>query len=183
MKRGNKGYTLIELLIILSIMAVAGGYLLFNSAAIFQYNAKECYKKINSILSSTKITTLSKSQYTGDYYIDIYKKSDSDGGYYYVDTYKGGDKDNLSATPGTRVDSVKVGAPRVKVAYVNGTDSKFIDSTNHLKLYFDRSSGAIGGLYGDHDAVPSDKFSIVVLSSRKNYTIDLYPMTGKIGNK
>lgn len=183
MKRGNKGYTLIELLIILSIMAVAGGYLLFNSAAIFQYNAKECYKKINSIISSTKITTLSKSQYTGDYYIDIYKKSDSDDGCYYVDTYKGGSKSN-PCTGGTLVDSVKVGSRKVKVMYNGNGTSGSINDTNHLRLYFNRSSGAIGKKYGSETAsVPADKFSIVVLSSRKNYTIDLYPKTGKIGNK
>lgn len=62
MKDDNRGFSLVELIVIVAIMAILIGVLAANITRLSGYRAKECRTKVISSLENGRLLTLSKSR-------------------------------------------------------------------------------------------------------------------------
>ena len=58
-KKDNRGYSLVELIIVVAIIAVVATTAVLSIGLIFSANAKTCANDIMSAISECKITTMS----------------------------------------------------------------------------------------------------------------------------
>ena len=151
-EKNHKGFTLIELVVIVAIMGIMlglGGYSLSMIAAA---NAKGCAQEINAALVSTRTEAYSKDNGTSIAKMTL--KTGSDG--IYVHKSSDGEK--------------QVGGSRVTVSYSSdGATYTPLDGTG-LTFSYDRSSGAFNALPCKY---------IKVTGGTKSYTIICYEKTGK----
>jgi len=177
MKGKNAGITLVELIVIIALIGVIGGWTTYNASAIFGYSAKECYRELGAAITSTKIDALSRSKIPGDTYIEI---SQDAKGYVYVQRCVAG---NLG-------EKEQISPRRVTLEYREGAaGTKTSLKGSSYKIYFDRSTGAMIKYVTD----PADptkqikqtsaiKYFYVYNGKLRNYTIECWPETGKISN-
>lgn len=157
MKNKNAGYSLIELIIIIALMSVVIGYLMWNASTIFGYNAKECYKKMTSAITSTKVDTLSKSKSPGD--IKLVITSESDGVY--------------AQKTGPGVDNEKSELCKRKCLVETCTNGGSFTTATSITIYYNRDSGAM-------TTIPAD---LKYIRIGGKHLIELWPDTGKISYK
>lgn len=155
--RNNKGLSLVELLIVITILAVISSGTFISINSIYGLNAKKCTNQIYSYLGKTKIEAMSKSSAV-------------------LEIYQGPDK-NYYAKLSTETEPIKIGKSTLEISYfTNNNPSKHVISqTNPLKLTFDRSSGSLQPLEGSTDFCEK----IVVGTGSKELAIDIIPETGK----
>jgi len=161
----NKGFSLIELIVVVAIMGIAltiGGYAL---SAISLANAKNCATEMNAALELTRSQSYSTDSDTGNI-ASVSFYYDTDGIYVYK-SFENAPK--------------KIGSKHVEVKYTLKDDStEYIlgDKTEQLTFSFDRSSGAFRKVIVGDDT-KSQCTSITVKSGGRTYTITCYPTTGK----
>lgn len=158
MRNNQKGFSMIELIVTIAIMAVVttGGVLSFSLVTGRQVIG--CTEEIVSYISQTKVQALSRA----DAQLEIFVKND---GVYVNLSVEGRD--------------VKVGKSGLQVKYKtqNGAEMT-LSETDRLKLTFDRSSGAFLAL-ADGTVDGSYCVEITVENGRHSRTIILVPQTGK----
>lgn len=161
----NKGYSLVEVLAVIAIMAVLIGAGVTMTGAIPRFRLSACRKNIISQLENTRTDALSFKEA----YLILYR--DGDG--IYVET-KSSRKDAQAVIE-------KVGEKSIEVYYVFGEGGTpvLLEVGDRLKLSFDRSSGAFRKpeLNGSVKAYCTGLY--LRLGSRE-YRISLTPVTGKI---
>ena len=62
MKDDNRGFSLVELIVVVAILAILLGVMAANIGRISGYRAKECRTKVVSSLENGRLVTLSKSR-------------------------------------------------------------------------------------------------------------------------
>ena len=77
MKKNNEGFSLIELIIVIAIMAILSTFAFYGLHYLSMADAKGCAQDINSSVSNVKSLTMSK---TKDVYMLLYRYDDN----YYV---------------------------------------------------------------------------------------------------
>lgn len=181
MKKRNAGVTIVELVVVMAILAIATGITLANVGSLTGYRARECAKKISSELSSNKVTTLGKASNNGDITFEITKE----GNKVYFTTH-------MKKGSSTWDEKKLMGKGRMIVEFVDSGTTKEIvpagetgtNKVNKLALYYNRSTGQICKV-NDDGTVQTEKCSIsnikISNSGRtKTYDIKVYPLTGKI---
>lgn len=148
----NKGFSLIELIVVIAIMAVAmaiGGYAL---SAVSLANAKSCANEINSALEMTRTHACSSDNQSN---VKFYRESD--GTLMMKKNYEGVAK--------------KIGSKVVILEYSvdDGKNYEKVTDTTGITFTFNRSSGAFTSEYD----------SLRISSGGKRYTIICYLLTGK----
>ena len=156
----NRGFSLIELIVVVAIMAVAlavGGYSL---SAISLANAKNCATEIKSSLEKTRTQACSTDKGTSTATLSLYR--DANGKVCISKNYEGTPKE--------------IASKAVTVKYsVKGNDAYQDLGTAPLKFGFDRSSGGFRAVEGS-----TIVDSIQVSSGGRTYTLTCYELTGKI---
>lgn len=134
--KGNKGFSLIELIIVIAILAVVTGVSFVGLGYLYNSNVKSTIKKINTSLLKTQSYTTAKSVGGRDIYFKLYQ----DSGDYYTAMCR----EDSSGKEIELQKPEKVGKKNLTVKYFvsDGAEVK-IDSSNSLKLYFDRSTGGL----------------------------------------
>ncbi len=163
----NDGYSLIELVIVLAIIAVIMGTVFYSVILVFSANAKSCANDIQRAIGDCKVSTMGKSKA----YMELYRDAGNENLYtkmYIWDTSTG------NYVPS---DPQKVGTSRVYVGYkaVGGTETELpTGESSGIQICFDRATGGFkedgsGNLYE----------IIYVKGGSKSYEITLTKLTGK----
>lgn len=161
----NDGYSLIELVIVLAIIAVIMGTVFYSVILVFSANAKSCANDIQRAIGDCKVSTMGKSAA----YMKLYRNADGN-----VFTQMWIKDSSGSYVPS---DPQKVGTSRVYVGYkaVGGTETELpTGESSGIQICFDRATGGFkedgsGNLYE----------IIYVKGGSKSYEISLTKLTGK----
>lgn len=160
----NKGYSLIELVIVLAIIAVIMSAVFYSVILIFSANAKSTANDIQRAIGDCKVATMGRASA----YMELYRDAGNENVYtrmYVMDS------------SGTYVPSEpqKVGPRRVTVAYQpKGSSRTELLAGDSIEIWFDR---ATGGFQAD---VSGNLYEIIyVEGGSKKYNIILTKLTGK----
>lgn len=163
-QKDNRGYSLVELVIVIAIIALIISAVFYSVIMVFSANAKSCANNIQRAIADCKVTTMGKSSA----YMELYRDTDQN---VYTRMYV---MDNGS---GSYVPSEpqKVGGSRVYVAYTpkGGAETELL-AGDKIEIMFDRASGGFAKNSG------GDLYELIhVQGGSKNYEIVLTELTGK----
>lgn len=171
LEKNNKGYSLVELIIVVAIIAVIGLGATWSIILVLSANAKTCANDIVSAISECKIMTMTKGQ--GEVRLIIYRDGESGTIYSVLQTK---DKSSSDWLPRVEDGRQKIGASRCTVTRIESdgvTETPIPTSAgNAWEIYFDRSSGKL--------ETTSTVDKIHVLGGRKSYRIGIERLTGKV---
>lgn len=173
--KNNKGYSLVELIIVIAIMAVVMSTLIFSISLVFSANAKTCANDIKSALAETKITSMGKNEA----FVEIYR--DASNGCIYSRQFM---KREDGSWYGKKAE--KIGNARVYVAYcVDGGSETELAEGDSIYLAYDRSSGSFrstGTMQKDDGTSVAIAYysKIHVWGGNKNLQVSLIKLTGKV---
>lgn len=163
----NKGYSLIELVIVLAIIAIIMSTVFYSIILIFSANAKSCANNIQRAIGDCKVTTMGKASA----YMTLYRNAE---GNVYTQMHV---KDGGGTYPYPSYgEAQKVGTQKVTVKYKPSSASAETEllAGDEIEIWFDR---ATGGFKEDKSGNRYDW--IRVEGGSKNYKIVLTEFTGK----
>lgn len=142
MRKDNKGFSMVELVVVIALMAVLGSVLVYSFSMVTGQEARQCANNISTVLDKAKNYAMTKSG-SSDAYVEITKGSDG----FIATFYKPVSPINDSAVPGSadyaQLETESIGKKAVGVTVtLEGGSSFEINETTRLRIYFDRVSGA-----------------------------------------
>ena len=162
----NKGMSLVEIVIVVTIMTVLTGVLALGVSMALSKPADECAEKIVSTLNGARITTMGKQGITMRFY-------QNDNGVYLEETITDA-SGNVITRP-----ALRIGQKGVKVEYklVQGTTEGALTTldASGIKLSFKRDTGGFNPVAGAWYCK-----EIVVSKGNRTKTIKLAYLTGKV---
>lgn len=173
MKKDNTGFSLVELIIIIAIIAALTTTAALSISLIFSANAKTCANDIVGAISECKVTTMSYGQ--GNVRLLLYR--DSSGNI--CSALQTRDKTGDPWVTGTD-GSEKIGASKCSVTDGAGNelpqkaedDSSLAEDVSGVwEIYFDRSSGS----FRDETTISE----LYIEGGSRHYHIHLEKLTGK----
>lgn len=172
--RKNRGFTYIELLVVVAILAIAAVLLLGSFSVTYSSSAKGCAKSIVSALSECKLDAMSR---TGNSYLLVYQTDEG----MVLDYYRSG-----APLPAETVVKKVLG---VSWTDSNGTVHSAPTETMPLCFTFSRSAGSFLTL--DESAAAAGMTvrygtglycrNIQISGGGQTYTVTLVPATGRFG--
>lgn len=200
MKKDNRGFSLVELIIIVAIMAILIGVMAANIGRISGYRAKECRTKVVSSLENGRMMTLSKARgnnsWIGDSSTDTYLVF-----FYYR---RNGSNYCLTVVNNAVTDVKKISKGKVTLKYSTtkeetddgaavpelgdsddpkelsmNTDMAFLEQLRDggFKMAYNRQNGAFLALNaGKTEYV----YQMYAQLGGYNYGINIHPKTGKV---
>lgn len=166
MKNNQKGFSLIEIIVVFAIMAIIGAGALVSFSLVTGQNVKSCAKKIDTYLGQTRMNAMSRHNTV------LYLMVEDDG--VYAQMYKSQDNSNTMVAE----ERVKIAKEGTRVRYRPSTaGATLVDLTPggvRLEISFDRSSGAFKPL-------PDDTYctEIIIGDGTNEARIAMVPLTGK----
>ena len=157
----NKGYSLVELIVIMAILAIVSVGGIVGVSTISSKPAQQAASKLKTVIQNDRTSAL------GKYKTELFVVGEGGGVKVTENFYTDGS--TLASSKDTRICDEKV---RVQVSDDNATWNDVVDGYS-LTVNFDRSSGAIK--IPDHGDVYF-KFT----KSGKSYTVRIYHLTGKV---
>ena len=164
-KTNNKGFSLVELMVVIAIIAVLGGVFINGFYLISSKQVDQCAKKMQMALENARSTSMGKSNVDLKFYYS--------GGKIYVDKKLNNDS--------TKITKTEVGDDGLTIKYtyapIVGTATEKNLSTNPLSgVEFDRASGALKPLSGTNNYLTK----ITVTNGRKTVTVNIERLTGRV---
>lgn len=159
----NGGYSLIELVIVMAIIAIIMSTVFYAIILIFSANAKSTANDIQRAIGDCKVTTMGRSAA----YMKLYRNADGD-----VFTQMWVMDSSKTYVPS---EPQKVGPKRVTVAYKPESGSRTelpAGESNGIEIRFDRASGGFDDNSNFYEV-------IYVEGGSKKYEITLTKLTGK----
>lgn len=164
--KNQKGFSLIELLIVVTLLAISIGVGGITIRTVYSQQAKRCLTSMKSGLSQTRVMALSMDSGDGTRVnsLRVYKGDEG----YYMDL------------PGDAAEPELICDVTVKLTYVVGENMNTVDE-NGVNFTFNRSSGALNKLEsGGEEIDGTDVYYYFLASSgMRTYTLAIYPDTGK----
>ncbi len=188
--KNNKGYTLVELIVIIAILAVLVSVISYSIGIVFRNRSREAASDFDSLLSAVRISTMS-----GEYY-EIVTTDPTDPSIttttYHTPrlemSYVGGSTDEYIAnlytiSNDTATQSEDLGAGNLNITYstvvstgtpVTGEAVK----TSTIKLTYNNETGALDTFSVNNTDVPLTNVTNIILDFGAGYDIVIYPATG-----
>ncbi|MDE6749048.1 MAG: prepilin-type N-terminal cleavage/methylation domain-containing protein [Lachnospiraceae bacterium] len=170
MKQNNKGYSLVEIIIVIAIMAILTGGVFFSINMVFGANAKTCANDLKNAISQCKVNTMGKS----DAALEIYR--DSSNQCIYARQW-------IKESYGWQAkEPEKISNAKVYITYsTDGTNFQELDGTKSLYIGFDRSSGSFKEGTNPNSGMVDPIYSgFFVGGGGRKYDIELVKLTGKV---
>ena len=143
--KDNKGFSLIELVIVLAIMAALSGTIFYSFTLATGQYARECANNLSTVLDKEKNYALTRSA-SVDCYVEIVKDGNSYVARYYVpeSAIADGTDSKNDGADWLFAEEYKIGKGRVTVTYKIGSGSEItIDDNTSVKFVYNRISGAM----------------------------------------
>ena len=181
--KDNRGFSLVELLVVVAIMGVMSGFIFIGLPLLTGQNARECANNMSAALGREKNYALTRSG-TADCYMELMLDSDGYRVKYYIP--QNAVVEGHSESDWVLAEEQKIGSGQVNVT-CSFRDGSSVDITSgqSVKFVYNRASGAF------KQAVQSDGSTLgivgggseyctgVTFDRGKKYEITLYPETGK----
>ena len=150
-KNDNKGYSLVEIIIVIAIMAAISGVVIFGLSLFTNKQAMECAERMQILIEHNRTVTMGKEST----YVVIYKTTDGVMATEFVN--------------GAQVKETNIGSSGVSVTY-EGSEIGSTISTG-VKIEFDRASGALKD---------NKEMTFVISRGSKTFTLTIEALTGKV---
>lgn len=171
LRKDNKGFSLVELIIVIAMIAALSATAVLSIGLIFSANAKTCANDIISAVSECKITTMSYGQ--GNVRLLLYRGSN---GKIYSEIQTRDKTEDTWTTSDNGAENI--GASRCSVTDEDGNElpqktgnTLPTQDSEAWAIYFDRSSGSFRT-----ETTISDLY---IEGGRRKYHIHLEKLTGK----
>lgn len=178
MKHKNDGFSLVEIIIVLAIMAVLAGMLFIGLGIIPRNAARSCANGLKTSIGQTRIMTMGKDETV----LELYQ--DTDGRYYTVHYADGVALSNPEECGKTYVtvyyhEEGTAGDPDA----VTAAGCTELSGSERLYLGFDRGSGkmaAVTASVGGANITTKICDAILVTGGGLECRVRIYPATGKV---
>lgn len=156
LKKENKGFSLLELIVIVLIIGILSTTTLVAVSNMYNARVTAARNRVVSLLSNARTATIAKAD--GTIWFEISKDSDGD---YYGTIYEGTKYDY---TASKKLSEDKLGNDRltIKVKNADGT-SKEVDSSNSVIFDFVKSTGALDEDYTDVEISNNSRTSNIIV--------------------
>lgn len=160
MKKNNKGFSLVELVVVIAIMVVLVGGTITYIGSYGSSKVKKCAKELESHLTQTKVCAMTRTQANMTLY------ADSTGVY-------------VKTVEGSNTDTSKIGDSGISVSYRNVRGSSTYISVGTMEssgilITFDRASGALKKMADGNYC-----YGFKIDNGSHTYYVDIEPLTGK----
>ena len=186
-RKDQRGFSLVELIITMAIMAVFAGAIIGGMTYLNAGKTKKASAKLNNEISSIQTATMTKK---GDGVFSSIVSStydaDNDGTPDFPDGFMNRADLNTYLTNGgsqTKICDSTVSI-KGKVGTGTGADPMSLDTTNMLKIGYSKGTGAF--TYCNNGTLDSGKamiempfYSMIEMSGKEKFTIQLVKATGK----
>ena len=159
MKRNNRGFTLVELIVVIAIMGVIAGLVGLTVGTAVSAKAQSAAASVNILLSKCRTGHLSK---TGEAFLTLSVEDGMLLGRYY-ENYSEDD-------PPVSTDSFSLSGITVKYT-TDLTPEETVLTGTPLKLSFNRETGGL-------EAVDGAYCTKIIFDGGRVFTIELIPVTG-----
>ena len=179
-KNKNGGFSLLELIVVIAIMAVLGGIVIGNSNYSKSAQVKKYTELTDGFMRKARTEIMSKNTVSG---VCLYEKE----GCYYIESDK--EKENGGTVTFETVKREKLGKPHgveISAAKQDGTGEKTLrdnagDSlSTFIRIGYDRSTGAVSKFCVNTEDISDLTYTKITFKKGENSKcIEINPATGK----
>lgn len=151
MRKDNRGFSIVELIIVIAIMSIMLGVMVYSFSLVTGKEASQCAHNIGTAMDKAKNYAMAKSG-SSDVYLLIRK----DGNKGYIAEYYIPDGPISTSYHMAEGRSEKLGKKAVEVKCTVGGSRVPLDDSNGIRIYYNRITGA----FKDAEIVSNDNTSI-----------------------
>lgn len=174
--KNNKGFSLIELIVVVAIMAIMGSFIFISFGLLSGQDARECASNLSAALDKEKNYALARSG-EADCYVEIERTSDNYLAKYYVPK-------RAIETDMVKIEEESLGEQSVIISCYKdddfedgnvGTFKGAVTGGNRLRIKYNRINGEIKEIQLGSES----DINVIQIEKGRTYVIKLYTATGK----